>query len=173
MERKKTKERGKKRVKERTPGKRVLTPPATILLSPLPLGHPPSFPPQSRQRDKLTHLGFPRERQHPYGDFLVRDRLGRGGSEVFPLAALFHVFGTNRGPRPSVDGLASVDGLGPRLAPNTWLFPLQGPGLAFDEKVIMAWSDEIFRNRLHRKALVAACPERAGSIGWPAPFILP
>ena len=28
------------------------------------------------------------------------------------------LFGANRGPRPSVDGLVSVDGLGPRLAPN-------------------------------------------------------
>ena len=31
------------------------------------------------------------------------------------------VFGANRGPRPSADGLVSVDGLGPRLAPNRCL----------------------------------------------------
>ena len=42
----------------------------------------------------------------------------------FPVGFLKAMFGANRGPRPSVDGLVSVDGLGmaghPRILRMAW-----------------------------------------------------
>ena len=56
----------------------------------------------------------------------------QGAGEGVRRTSAFALFGANRGPRPSVDGLVSVgglgnggpstdsaDGLGPRLAPNS------------------------------------------------------